>query len=195
MKSLLTILLALALSIPATCAADELDNMLDDLILERESKVRAQLSRKKVKTNTVVQRSISAFPQIQRFSNDKATRSENSGVVAFETTYYPVRAGTRYHVAFTYSLKRAGASNYSKMKDLALLFNRSARIDGLTIDGRHAAFIGSRGDRASGIIIAIDSGSYLTIRSASPINRETLSRFAAHFSAQDLLRLKRSYGI
>ncbi len=195
MKRMLTICFALLTACPSLAAADDLDLLLNDLILERESKVQAQIARKKDTRRAALSANVSAFPEVERYNSQKAERSEKAGVVQYKTTYYPVRAGTAYHVELTYSLKRAGINNYSRMKDLALLFNRSARIDGFTISGYYAAYINSRGDRASGIIVALDADTYLTIRSSSPVNRQTLSRFASKFSAEDLLRLKRSYGI
>ena len=139
MKRILTILIGIAVAAPNFAAADDLDALLDDLILQRESQVRIERARKNDDRRASLNSRIAAFPEIARYNSPKPNRSDESGVVAYQAKYYPERAGTPFEVEFTYSLKRAGVSSFSKMKDLALLFNRSARRDGFTIDGYHAA--------------------------------------------------------
>lgn len=195
-NSLLKLVLLAACAAPAfhSAAADELDSVLDDLINEREAS-RIASAQANASRGRMIDRSLASFPEISRFSSEKPVRSESGGVVQYSATYYPAQAGISYRVEFTYSLRRAGVGTFTKMKELALLLNRSARRDAATINGYHAAFIGSRGDRANGLILALEGGTYLTITAAAPANRETLSLFARHFTAQNLLRLKQSYDI
>lgn len=174
----ITLVFILTAALPAT--ADELDEVLDDLVAFREAAA-TQAPSSVAQTATV-----SLFAPVAHYRSDAVSRVEEDGVAEFNTTYYAEQGGTSFEVRYITPLQRATFVLHGKLKETAALYYQASRVRTADVQGLRGAYVGYKDGKARGISIALGNNSFVIIRASRATSVEELRSFAALLNLEQL---------
>lgn len=160
--------------IPSFALADELDDVLDDLV---ETHSPGTIAAAEPAPQVTLTQVATVFKPVDSYQIDTPTRSEDSAAIEYRTTYVSLNGGASFEVRLVSPITKANFVLHGKMKETVVAYQQGLRAQPTKIQGASGGFLDAKENRAAGIALALTNDSYLIIRSSRSLDKKELVRF------------------